>query len=276
MLKTKAERHRAGGEKLLAAAEAGNTEEVKKLLEQSCCELKCCQLDQGWELKGWQSAGWQLQLYDWQPEHWQRECSRQKCKGKLLYYGKWIDTFSAVRRSTKSSLRREADPATAGKPGWTALHFAAFKGHDEVVDLLLKHGASAIHQSRNHGNTPLHLAAQEGHQTILERFFKEERIEMINIGPGYYRIYGKSFDCGGDASCPGEQVDDVPVAGPVAQPEPSAPPLVGETYQVRIHEKGGSKVESCTFLGSSLPFYTADREPMYQVRRKWRHPQRLT
>lgn len=42
--------------------------------------------------------------------------------------------------------------------GWTALHWAAYMGHDNIVELLLKNGASPNVQN-DQGDTPLHKAA---------------------------------------------------------------------------------------------------------------------
>jgi len=56
--------------------------------------------------------------------------------------------------------------------GRTALHFATTRGSDEIVHLLLEHGANANTQDYN-GNTPLHLAACTHHIrviTLLLRF----------------------------------------------------------------------------------------------------------
>merc|ERR1712080_102728 len=56
--------------------------------------------------------------------------------------------------------------------GRTAMHFAASRGSDEIVHLLLEHGANPNLQDYN-GNTPLHLAACTHHIrviTLLLRF----------------------------------------------------------------------------------------------------------
>lgn len=56
--------------------------------------------------------------------------------------------------------------------GRTALHFAASRGSDEIVHLLLEYGANPNMQDYN-GNTPLHLAACTHHIrviTLLLRF----------------------------------------------------------------------------------------------------------
>ncbi len=51
--------------------------------------------------------------------------------------------------------------------GWTALHWAAFEGHAVIVKLLLTGGANAGAKT-NHGRTPLQVATQRGHENIVE------------------------------------------------------------------------------------------------------------
>ena len=46
--------------------------------------------------------------------------------------------------------------------GETPLHEAARGGHDDILQLLLNHGAS-VNAVDNDGDTPLHDAAREGH-----------------------------------------------------------------------------------------------------------------
>lgn len=51
---------------------------------------------------------------------------------------------------------------------WTALHYAAFAGHAEIVDLLLAAGADVNARSTN-GSTVLMMAVREGHEALVER-----------------------------------------------------------------------------------------------------------
>ncbi len=46
---------------------------------------------------------------------------------------------------------------------WTALHFASYKGHANVVRLLLILGGCSINAQTNDGSTGLHLSAESGH-----------------------------------------------------------------------------------------------------------------
>ena len=52
--------------------------------------------------------------------------------------------------------------------GYTALHFAAEKGHVSACAVLLQHGAEANAQERRQKYTPLHLAAGKGRDKVVE------------------------------------------------------------------------------------------------------------
>jgi ankyrin repeat protein len=67
----------------------------------------------------------------------------------------------------------ETDPALVharDKDGSTPLHCAAWKGHQQVVELLLKAGADVNAQNTNDhwGTTPLHAAAHANQAAIAE------------------------------------------------------------------------------------------------------------
>jgi ankyrin repeat protein len=52
-----------------------------------------------------------------------------------------------------------------GKEGGVPLHWAAVKGHKDVAELLLAHGAEVDAKAR-YGITPLYLAAHKGHKNL--------------------------------------------------------------------------------------------------------------
>lgn len=54
---------------------------------------------------------------------------------------------------------------------WTALHYASFGGHAELVDTLLSAGADINARSTN-GSTVVMMAAREGHATLAKRLLE--------------------------------------------------------------------------------------------------------
>ena len=50
---------------------------------------------------------------------------------------------------------------------WTPLHYAAFYGHSEIVQIILDLVADK-NPKTSYGDTPLHFAAKEGHIIICE------------------------------------------------------------------------------------------------------------
>ena len=64
-------------------------------------------------------------------------------------------------------LRKGANPNAKDGNDYTALYFAAHKGHKDVVLLLLEKGAD-VNAAGNTKYTPLHGAAMGGHTDIAE------------------------------------------------------------------------------------------------------------
>ena len=69
--------------------------------------------------------------------------------------------LAAIKGLTDVCLRLIAADADVNKPGWTPLHYAASKGHVDIMNLLLESHAYIDAESPN-GTTPLMMAAEYG------------------------------------------------------------------------------------------------------------------
>ena len=68
--------------------------------------------------------------------------------------------------AVESLLKQGADPNAATGDGMTALHWAAERGHQKVIELLISSGAAVDTRTRIGKYTPLHLASRGGHGGI--------------------------------------------------------------------------------------------------------------
>ncbi|KAM0464930.1 hypothetical protein ACHAPV_001921 [Trichoderma viride] len=78
------------------------------------------------------------------------------------------------RRSTLlgiSDKRVPIDINLQDTMGRTALHWIANQGHEDCVDIVMKHPGTKSLVSNKDGRTPLHEAAMKGHAKIVEKFF---------------------------------------------------------------------------------------------------------
>ncbi|KAI9698582.1 MAG: hypothetical protein M1820_007381 [Bogoriella megaspora] len=96
------------------------------------------------------------------------------CSLKWRKKGKTADTKKVV----VLLLERNADPNRKAKgegqnAGYTPLHYAANKGHSQVVPILLEKGAESSVRCRT-GEFPLHRAAYMGHDEVITELFKHD------------------------------------------------------------------------------------------------------
>ncbi|ETW06986.1 hypothetical protein H310_03086 [Aphanomyces invadans] len=77
-----------------------------------------------------------------------------------------LDATAAI--ATTLLLCEGIEPDVRSMQGRTPLHVAASTGRDDVLQLLLLHGANS-HSLDEHGMSPLHAAAQSGHVSVAER-----------------------------------------------------------------------------------------------------------
>lgn len=82
----------------------------------------------------------------------------------------WVAAALGQREHVAALLR--ADPRLANASGASALtplHWAAYRGHPDTVDLLLAYGADAGATDPYLGKTPLQRAQDAGHHPVVAR-----------------------------------------------------------------------------------------------------------
>jgi ankyrin repeat protein len=80
--------------------------------------------------------------------------------------------MAAFKHHKAALLALLAKGAVVTRPGWTALHYAAASGDDEIVRILLEHHAYIDAESPSK-LTPLMIAAREGHESTARLLMEE-------------------------------------------------------------------------------------------------------
>lgn len=77
--------------------------------------------------------------------------------------------MAAFKHNTAALQALLAKGAAVNRPGWTALHYAAAAGDDEIARTLLQRGAmvDSLSPPASGAYTPLMMAAREGHDSTV-------------------------------------------------------------------------------------------------------------
>ncbi|PBD16151.1 ankyrin repeat domain-containing protein [Wolbachia endosymbiont of Drosophila subpulchrella] len=81
-------------------------------------------------------------------------------------------------QEVNSLINKGANVNATDQDGKTPLHWAAVKGHEEVVEALLKVNGINVNATDQGGKTPLHLAARDNNKEIVEALLK---VNGINV-----------------------------------------------------------------------------------------------
>ncbi|MBK4735709.1 ankyrin repeat domain-containing protein [Noviherbaspirillum pedocola] len=97
-----------------------------------------------------------------------------------LMIAAWRGNLDAVRALIEKG-------AEVNQTGWTALHYAAANGHNDIVSLLLEHFAYIDAESPN-GTTPIMMASRGGHIMTVKLLLDEGADATLKNGAGMTAI----------------------------------------------------------------------------------------
>ncbi|KAB5570506.1 ankyrin repeat-containing domain protein [Coniochaeta sp. 2T2.1] len=92
--------------------------------------------------------------------------------------GLHLSAFFAFDEGTKSLLSKGVEADLGDGEGLTALHWAALRGHNSIVNLLLDAGNADINASNNQGDTPLIAATLRGHRSTVKLLLDREQADV--------------------------------------------------------------------------------------------------
>ncbi len=82
--------------------------------------------------------------------------------------------FYASTTKVAELLISKGASINATNNGFTPLHWAADRGHEEVAALLIEKGLNVNAKDENRGRTPLHFSAHEGHIEVTDLLIRKE------------------------------------------------------------------------------------------------------
>jgi len=91
-------------------------------------------------------------------------------------------------------LSRGADVKQRSANGWQPLHWAAWNGHEKVVEILLQHNVDVDKPDPILGKTALHLAAWKGHEKVVEQLLQHKAdVDKEHQGAGKTALHWAAY-----------------------------------------------------------------------------------
>jgi ankyrin repeat protein len=151
--------------KTVISCDAGNVLQGIEIKHQYSLQRMHCFLE--YSIKEWQEHA--IAAYRGFLEGFEWECLALRDSPTLR--DAWLGRAASVGHEAVVKVLLEMGKANVDskdtESGWTPLSWAAMRGHEDVVRLLLEHKAD-VGVKDNGGQMALHLAAKEGHKTVVQ------------------------------------------------------------------------------------------------------------
>lgn len=103
--------------------------------------------------------------------------------------GIWYAAQYNDEEKVERLLRKGIPADVKDVAGYTALHYAARNGHDQICEILLQHGAYVDAKTGNGGATALHRAAAQGHVKVVQILLENGADASLKDADGYTPLH---------------------------------------------------------------------------------------
>mmetsp|Transcript_37210 Transcript_37210/g.76267 ORF Transcript_37210/g.76267 Transcript_37210/m.76267 type:complete len:348 (+) Transcript_37210:50-1093(+) len=117
-------------------------------------------------------------------ENQQDESFRQQMMERMMASKLYSAAKAGRAAEVRECLGQGTDPNGGGEDGYTPLMTASEAGHEEVVDVLLRHRECKVNERNSYGQSALCLAAINGQVSTSIRLLQAEGVDVECVGGG--------------------------------------------------------------------------------------------